>query len=258
MSLSHDYHVHSNYSDGEFLWKMLRGAEAAGLDAVGFADHCNVADREALHLEKCQLGFTLDATYERRRSAIESFRDSFDLAIHDAVEMDYDPRDEAAIREFLDGAGFDYAIASVHHVDDRNVQSKGPFRGLEEAERRAVVDEYFDALVALADSELFEVMAHPDLVERNALLRGFATHDHYERVAAALADSRTVPELNAGRVLDDYGEFHPAPAFLEALLERDVPVTVGSDSHRPAELGDRLPLLEERFAELGIEPVRIV
>ncbi|MFC4357378.1 PHP domain-containing protein [Halobium salinum] len=258
MSITHDYHVHSNYSDGEFLWKMLRGAEAAGLDAVGFADHCNVADRESMRLEKCQLGFTLDETYERRRAAIESFRDSFDLTVYDAVEMDYDPRDEARIEAFLDEADFDYAVASVHHVGDRNVQSKGPFRDLSEAERRVVVDDYFDALVALAESELFEVMAHPDLVERNPLLRGFATDDHYERVAIALAGSRTVPELNAGRVLDDYGEFHPAPAFLEAILDHDVSVTVGSDSHRPEEVEKRVPVLKERFAELDVEPVRIV
>ncbi|MFC6725286.1 PHP domain-containing protein, partial [Halobium palmae] len=181
---------------------MLRGAERAGLDAVGFADHCNVSERDARKREKFRFGFTLDATYERRRAAIESFREEFDLDVYDAVEMDYDPRDEGAIRDFLADADFDYAVASVHHVDDRNVQSAGPFRGLDEDERQAVVDDYFDALVDLAESELFEVMAHPDLVERNPLLRGFATADHYDRVAAALDGSRTVPELNAGRVLD--------------------------------------------------------
>jgi histidinol-phosphatase (PHP family) len=258
VSLTYDYHVHSNYSDGAFLWKMLQGARAAGLDAVGVADHCNVAAREPLRLEKFQLGFTLDETYERRREAIESFRDWFELAIYDAVEMDYDPRDEDRIEAFLDEAGFDYAIASVHHVDDRNVQATGPFRDVSEDERRAVVDEYFENLIALAESELFEVMAHPDLVERNELLRGFATEDHYERVAEALADSRTVPELNAGRVLDEYGEFHPAPEFLDALLARDVPITVGTDSHGPADIGERIPVLGDRFAELGIDPVRVV
>jgi histidinol-phosphatase (PHP family) len=258
VSLTHDYHVHSNYSDGAFLWKMLRGAADAGLDAVGVADHCNVADRDPPRLEKFQLGFTLDETYERRREAIDSFRDRFDLTVYDAVEMDYDPRDEERIGAFLDDAGFDYAIASVHHVDDRNVQATGPFRDMSEDERRAVVDEYFENLIALAESELFEVMAHPDLVERNELLRGFATEHHYERVAAALADSRTVPELNAGRVLADYGEFHPAPAFLDALLAHDVSITVGTDSHGPAEIGERLPALEDRFDELGVDPVRVV
>jgi histidinol-phosphatase (PHP family) len=80
----------------------------------------------------------------------------------------------------------------------------------------------------------------------------------YDRVAAALADSRTVPELNAGRVLDDYGEFHPTPEFVAALREHDVPLVPGSDSHAPAELRDRTTALAERFADLDVEPARVV
>jgi len=41
-----DYHVHSNYSDGRFLFQMVRAADEAGLDGVGFADHCTVTERE--------------------------------------------------------------------------------------------------------------------------------------------------------------------------------------------------------------------
>jgi len=254
----YDYHVHSNYSDGDFLSRMVSAAADAGLDGVGIADHCNVSRRRPLRREKRLLGFTLDATYDRRREAIRELRERVDPAVYDAVEMDYDPRDEARVREFLDRAGFDYAVGSVHHVGDTNVQSAGEWADRPEAERRAVVEEYFDALVSLVESELFDVLAHPDVFERTGHLRGFATDEQYRRVAAALADSRTVPEINAGRVLDDYGAFHPTPGFLDALEREGVGVTVGSDAHAPDEIAPRIERLGAELDRRGLEPVEIV
>jgi len=252
-----DYHAHSNYSDGRFLFSMAKAAEEAGLSAIGFADHCNVSEREPMIEQKRRLGFNLDATYERRRAAIEGLRerDWLTVDIYEAVEMDYHPDDEATIRAFLDDAGFDYAIGSVHHVHDVNVQATPYWRRKDDADRRAAVDRYFEHLVALAESELFEVAAHPDLIERNPVLRGYATDDHYRAVAEALADSRTVPEVNAGRVRKEYGHFHPGPDFREVLTDHGVGFTVGTDSHDPDEIGPRADELASLFADRDATPV---
>ena len=253
-----DYHVHSNYSDGRFLWSMVRAAADAGFDAIGLADHCNVSEREAMRRARARMGFNLDSTYERRRTGIDSIADRFDLDVYDAVEMDYDPRDEAAIEAFLATAGFDYAVGSVHYLEDVNVHAEGYFGSKGEDERRELVDRYVDKLVALVDSELFEIAAHPDLLERNPAFRGLLSHEHYDRLADAFSRSRTVPEINAGRVLDDYGDFHPSVAFLEVLLEHGVDVTLGTDSHTPDELAPRARELEAVAEEYGVDPVRIL
>ncbi|WP_440990963.1 PHP domain-containing protein [Haloarchaeobius baliensis] len=252
----YDYHLHSNYSDGRFLPQMVRAASDAGLDGIGFADHCNVSARESMQSTRAVFGFNLDRTYERRRHAIGRLRERADITVYDAVEMDYDPRDEAEIRAFLDEAGFDYAIGSVHTVGEYNIQSPGQYEGLSDAELDRVVDHYFDNLVALAESELFEVAAHPDLFERTPQLRGRATAEHYRRAAEAFADSRTVPEINAGRALADEEFVHPHDSFLDELLARDVAITVGTDSHRPHEVADRAAFLDAFTDEWGVEPVR--
>ncbi len=251
----HDFHLHSNYSDGRFLPWMVRAASEAGLDGVGVADHCNVSERASMRDVRAKLGFNLDRTYERRRHGIEQVRDEADIEVYDAVEMDYDPRDEDAIREFLGDADFDYGIGSVHGVDGMDVQNPSNFAEMTGAERDAVVDSYFENLVALAESELFDVAAHPDLIERVEPLRGRATEDHYRRAASAFADSRTVPEINAGRALRDEAVVHPTETFLAVLREHGVDVTVGTDSHAPDEIGDRAAFLEELLQERGIESV---
>ncbi|WP_420028534.1 PHP domain-containing protein [Halorussus lipolyticus] len=257
MSVAYDYHVHTNYSDGEIMPSMVSAAEEAGLRAVGFADHCNVATRESLQRAKREFGFNLDRTYPLRREAIESMREEADVRIFDAVELDYDPRDEDDISAFLDEADFDYAIGSVHRVDGTNIQSSRPFTDMSERERRALVDDYYHRLVDLVESELFAIAAHPDLVERTPELRGYTTPDHHELVADAFRHSRTVPEINAGRVRRDYGEFHPASDFRAALRERGVRFVAGSDSHEPAEVRNRKDELDDHFAGRETEPVRL-
>jgi len=150
----YDYHVHTNYSDGAFLSRMVDAATDAGLDGVGITDHCNVSPDPAAERFKRTFGFNLDLTYERRREAIERLRADPDVGIDvfDAVEMDYDPDHEAAIADFLAEAGFDYAIGSVHELDGANVHTRSHFADKPASERRALVDRYFEKLVALIDS----------------------------------------------------------------------------------------------------------
>ncbi|WP_276279114.1 PHP domain-containing protein [Halorussus caseinilyticus] len=257
MSVVHDYHVHSNYSDGTQMPRMLDAAADAGLRAIGFADHCNVAQRETLLRGKREYGINLDRTYPLRREAVESLREQYDLRIFDAVELDYDPRDEGDIASFLDDADFDYAVGSVHRVEGTNVQRSAPFAEMPERERRAFVDDYYERLATLVESELFAIAAHVDLVERTPELRGYTTADHHAMVADAFRRSRTVPEVNAGRVLRDYGEYHPAPDFRAALRERGIEFVTGSDAHEPDEVRERHAALEELFAEREVSPVRL-
>ncbi|WP_321112365.1 PHP domain-containing protein [Halorussus salinisoli] len=257
MSVTHDYHVHSNYSDGTVLRQMVAAAADAGLAGVGIADHCNVSAREWLMREKREYGMNLDQTYPLRRDGIEGLSEQFDLRIFDAVELDYAPRDEDDIAVFLDEVDFDYAIGSVHRVDGTNVQSSTPFTGMSERERRAFVDDYYERLVDLVESELFAIAAHVDLVERTPELRGYTTADHHAMVTDAFRRSRTVPEINAGRVLRGYGEYHPAPDFRAALRERGVEFVTGSDSHEPDEIPNRKAAFEEFFAERESEPIRL-
>lgn len=250
-----DFHTHSNYSDGKFLTRMVRAAEAAGLDGIGFADHCTVSSREYPRDIRAIRGFNLDATYERRRRAIEGLRETSDVAIYDAVEMDYDPRDEDEIRDFFERANFEYTIGSVHDIEGMNVQVSSNFDGMSDEGIDAFVDHYFENLESLVRSELFDIAAHPDLIERTPELRGRATESHYRTLAEAFSNSRTVPEINAGRALTDAGIVHPSEGFFAVLREYDVPFTVGSDSHRPDELPNRHEFLDDHFSSLDLEPI---
>jgi histidinol-phosphatase (PHP family) len=231
---TYDLHTHTTYSDGSDTREMVAAATRAGHDGVGLADHCILWEDRFGRRDR----FDLVDTYEERREVIADLRREYDVAVYDAVEMTYAPDHEREIERFLDRADFDYAIGSVHLLGDYDVTAPGPFVDLAPAEKRRVVDRYFDWQVALVESGLFDVVGHLDLPERVPALQGVATRAHYERVAAALAASSTLPELNAGRSLR-LDVFHPNPAYLEAFRAADVPFVLGTDAHRPHEVTER-------------------
>ena len=253
----YDWHVHTSYSDGSRLPSMVAAAAEAGLDGVGLTDHCTVTDRGSRRADRNRLSFNLDATYERRRGVIERQREASPVAVFDGVEMDYHPADEAVIREFLDGAGFDYAIGSVHEVDGHNVHGDH-FADLPERERREAVETYVDHLVALVESDLFDVVGHADVFERNPALRGHATPADHERIADAVAEHRPLVELNAGRIDREYGQFHPAEPLRATLAREGVGFVPSTDAHSPDDLRERLPALRDAFGSVphaGTTPV---
>lgn len=60
-------HVHSQYSDGAVMEKMLDASVEAGVAGIGFADQCDLTtldDGDESHLAR---------TYERRRADIDRY-----------------------------------------------------------------------------------------------------------------------------------------------------------------------------------------
>lgn len=248
-----DFHAHSSYSDGDALPSMVSAANACGLDAVGFTDHCNLTEKYID--EKLLWNRNFDLTYERRRTAIEILENRHDITVYDAVEVDYEPGIESRIEQFLASASFDYVLGSVHYVDGREVFPRESFEDDSRAVRETFVNSYYDAMVSLIDCELFDIAAHVDIIENHPSLRGLTTEDHRLRVANAFTQSRTIPEINVSHSESDgnEGPVHPSREFIDVLLEHDVSFTVGTDSHNPGEFEQRLPQLDAIIQKYDIE-----
>lgn len=248
-----DIHTHTTFSDGSELSSMIGAAEDAGLGGLGLTDHCIVTD-DAFGRRAT---YDLVETYERRREVIDSAREQTDLRLYDAAEVSYVGSEGDTIGEFLATAEFEYTIGSVHFADEYDYTTDAPYVDADDPERRAAVERYYDAVVGLVESELFDVLGHLDLPERLETLRGYSRPGDYERVAAAVADSETVPEINAGRVNRSLNRLHPDPSMLEWFEEHGVAFVLGSDSHRPDELTERVPELQAVADDTAVELVAI-
>lgn len=249
MTVRFDLHTHTTYSDGWVWTEMASAAADAGLDGIGFADHCPVGPDDYGR----RANYNFAETFQLRR---EEFAEAteLDVRVVDGAEVNYDPAKEAEIEAFLVNAGFEYTIGSVHFTDEFDIASPDLAEASRET-RRTAVERYVTWQVKLIESELFDVVSHLDLVQRSPQLRGLMTTVQYERIADALADSTTIPELNAGRLDRRYGLLHPHPDRLPLFADRNIHFVVGTDAHAPDQLRQRLALLEERLPDL---PVTIV
>lgn len=241
-----DLHIHTAYTDGMHFRDIIAEAESSGIEAVGLVDHAVVTDDPTLLAHKHILAHVFDHTYQLRRNALEEYSTNTDVRLYDGIELDYHSSDRDLIAEFLQSSSFDYTIGSIHYVCGTNIQFSEAFEAHSEEELDTVVEAYYTQLESLIRSELFDIAAHPDLIERNPRTAGRTTPQQADRIAVAFTESDTIPEFNAGDV--DSGSavnIHPREPLRSRLLERDVSFTYGSDTHNPGEISSRTPVLRQ-------------
>jgi histidinol-phosphatase (PHP family) len=174
------------------------------------------------------------------------------LIVWRGVEMDYHPDAERAISGFLDDHDFDYSIGSVHYLDESYVPKQENFPEMAPADAEEMTETYFDRMVSLVESEIFDVLAHPGLIERNPYFEPHVRRSHYEDVAETLLDSSTVTEIN-GKSL----ERQEPPYPVEVMVDEGVrDLVTGTDTHRAREIAERSELVDQEVEDLGVNPRR--
>ena len=89
----------------------------------------------------------------------------------------------------------------------------------------------------MADSALFDVIGHFDLVKKFGHRPGSSMESIVRRVASKLAGAGTAVEINTAGLRKPVKEIYPSADIVEILFQENVPLTLGSDSHSPEEVG---------------------
>jgi histidinol-phosphatase (PHP family) len=235
-----DTHVHTDLSpDSDVpIDDYARAAIERNIAEIAITDHVD--------FEPSAPAFEY-ATFAQRertvREAAERWGDQ-GVAIRFGVEITWDSRWEADIRDHLARHAYDFVIGSVHIYRD-SVFSAGRVRDWVGTNRTMaeIVAPYFDEVTAGARTGLFDAMGHIDFVKRFlyphvTAAQLAAAPELYEPILAALVESGTALEVNTSGLRQETAEtYPPAPIvarFRELGGER---VTVGSDAHRAEHLG---------------------
>ena len=97
---------------------------------------------------------------------------------------------------------------------------------------------YFQRMILLAESGLYDICAHFDLVKR----RGVRPPDEVILKLArpaldAVAEAGMAIELNTSGKNHGAEEIYPSAMILDEMKQRDIPITFGSDAHSPDQVG---------------------
>lgn len=233
-----DYHLHTclcGHAEGAMA-EYVRSAVALGLPEIGFSDHLPLfaqADPE-LAMAPPQLAGYVDEVLELRRRHPR-------LCILLGIEVDYVPETEEAVRALLAEHPFDYVIGSVHFIDGFLFDHPRNRAALAELDREALALRYFALVTRAADSGLFDVLAHFDLIRKfgGAPAPDGAAGRQALAALQAAARNGTAVEVNTSGWRHPTGLAYPAPRYLQSMRELGVPLTFGSDAHRPQDVGAR-------------------
>ncbi len=228
-----DYHLHTtlcNHASGEMEAYVERAIEL-GIPEIGFSEHMPVMPEPHLCMSYDDLPFYIEKVQELR----ERYRGRIVIRLGAEMDMNLDRADE--IESIIERYEFDYVIGSIHYLDGwpfDQIQYKHKF---EEERLEDIYERFFDTIINAARSGLYDIAGHIDNLKRMGYHPKSDMTQTYNRVALALKEMDLAFEINTSGYDYPAGEAYPSPQFLKIMNSRGVPVTVGSDSHKPEHVG---------------------
>jgi histidinol-phosphatase (PHP family) len=247
-----DYHVHTRlcgHATGEPA-DYVREAIERGLREIGFADHMpflRMRD-ERLTMAPEELPRYVDSVREAGEAATGT-------AVRLGIEMDYFPGQMDEIWEAASAFEFDYVLGSVHYIDGWGFNDSRNLSTYKGRDPDAVYRRYFELFCEAASEGGFDVMAHPDLVKKHGITTALPVDEMYREAADTLVSAGVAVEVNTSGLRKTAAEIYPTFPFLRACARRGVPVTLGSDAHRPDQVGMDFDLAVGLLRRAGVQRI---
>ena len=246
-----NFHTHSHHDDGkEPLEDFVKEAVEKGLKAIGFTGHSPLPFSNEWSLPKETFP---DYLAEVRRLK-EQYKDVIDVYM--GLEIDYIPGYSDNFRNFLNGAGLDYCIGSVHLVMKPGSNEcgdiwfidgprEGYLKGIDrlfDGDARAAAEAFFEQSREMVATQRPHIIGHLDKVNMHNKGDLFDTSEEWyqkavHRLLEAVAAAGTIVELNTRGVYSGKTDaYFPATPILQKCLEYDIPVMVNTDAHHPSQV----------------------
>lgn len=231
----HTHHERCGHASGT-LESVARDAHRAGIRILGWSDHAPLFAHEEDHpapgtqMARSEWEGYLQEAWEVRERLADELPD---LDVRIGTEADYLPGTEAVYREALADDRLDYVLGSVHQVGEWHVYKRRTWGDLDDPD--AFHRGYWRALRDAAASGLFDVLSHLDAIKAMVPPAREDMRDEITATLDCIAETGVAVEIN-GSGLRKAGELFPSPAILAELVRREVPITLGSDSHAPGHL----------------------
>lgn len=232
-----DYHIHTarcGHATGA-MEEYVRQARASGLMEMGFSDHIYM-----YWLPPEQRDPSLAMSEEEFPAYVEDVyrlqREFPDMSIRLAVEADYIPGWERQLTKALAPYPWDYVLGSVHFIGDWGFDDERHIARFQEWDVGELYERYFDLVCRGAESGLFDVMAHPDLVKKFGHRPSGDLRPLYAQVARRLKAADVCVEVNTAGLRKPVAEIYPAYELLREFRRAGLSATIGSDAHAPGQV----------------------
>jgi len=243
--LQANYHIHSDYCDGrDTLEEMVAAGIAKGLTSIGLSSHF-------------PLPFPNDWTMKEERlehylNDIKKLKEKYasQIELYCGMEIDFfiDRQDISDLAKTVIPQ-LDYAIMSIHtlgktsgdkvfYIDESQHDFELGIEKYYHGDEQAFIKDYYQSLEKMVQSYKPDILGHIDLIKKyNQNNYFFDQNDRWyqETVRSCLdgiAATKTRIEINTGANMRVPGVGrYPSDWMIPEMKKRNIPITIGSDSH---------------------------
>lgn len=233
-----DYHLHtccSKDGTGEVAEHCKKAAKR------GFKEICFTNHQEWISAAGGYYDYAMRSKgWQQLISSIEAARKEFPmLTVKLGCEIGHYPQYVKEIIRFTEQHPFDYIIGSIHALNNKPLDDAA-FLGNKDTDfQMKWMREYFSAIKEMVGYPYFDCIGHLDFVKKNIPLHSLEKYqDLIWDIAQSMKKNDIGFELNTSGWHHPIQECYPSIYILKILKDAGVrKVTIGSDSHSPATLG---------------------
>ncbi len=240
-----DLHNHTklcNHASGE-IKEYVELAIKNGTKIYGFSDHAPM-DFD----QKYRMGFDQMNFYEKEIKNIKNIYKN-DIEILLGYEVDYLPghMDKRVLE-----ADVDYLIGSVHFLDKWGFDNPEFLKEYEDKDIDAIWEKYFNTVSEMAKTKLFDIVGHLDLIKVFKYYPQKKSPIEYAKKALeAIKEADMAIEINTAGYDKPCNESYPSKDLLKLAYEFDIPITFGSDAHKPSQVARYTKEAQELAKDVG-------
>jgi histidinol-phosphatase (PHP family) len=228
-----DYHTHTQLCRhaGGLPIDYARAAAARGIPEIACTDHIPFPNDPHPSIRMTR------AEFDTYLALVREAQQAGHCTVLLGLEADYQ-RDlvNGHVQSLLDAADFDVVLGSLHTGPFWDLRPGDPVATPEFVEQ--MYRTYFLRMAELARTGLYDVCAHFDIVKRGGVRAPEALLAAIVPPALdAVAAAGMAIEINTSGFEHGAAEAYPSLQILAWMKERGIPLTFGSDSHDPAQVG---------------------
>ncbi|MEA2100570.1 MAG: histidinol-phosphatase [Campylobacterota bacterium] len=235
-----DLHNHTplcNHANGKLDDYIIRAIES-GTKCFGFSDHAPM-DFDP----KYRMNFKQMELYENEVLTLKK-RYKNDIEILLGYEVDY-------LKNHMDDrvldAKVDYLIGSVHFIDGWGFDNPEFIGKYKDQDIDEIWQKYFDTIKEMAESKLFDIVGHLDLIKVFKFMPNKNICDIAYDSLVAIKKADMAIEINVAGFRKPIKEQYPSTSLLKLAFELKIPITFGSDAHEP----DQVSLFNDEVIQIA-------
>ncbi len=239
-----DLHIHTSlcgHACGE-MEEYIEEALKKGLSIMGFSDHLPhnhippLGPFTRLAMDEKSLLYYVENVLTLK----EKYSNSIEILL--GIEADFYPQYEDKTARLLENYPFDYVIGSVHVLGDWLFDSPRFIQEWDKRDIDKVYEEYYGLIKKLIKTGLFNIIGHFDLPKKFNHRPQINLDGVIIDLASDIKRGGMVVELNTSGLRYAAGEIYPSLEIVRILRDEEIPITLGSDAHKPEEVGENFDL----------------